>query len=67
MLCWWIVVFQAQVLAHKVKVFERPSQNDSMVIKFLPRAESQLGLYEAADKLIGKTVYVNYPHLLEAR
>lgn len=46
----------------KVKVFEQPSRGDNMIIKIIH------GEYETdlLKNLLGSTVYVGWPHMVEA-
>ncbi|XP_076757496.1 5'-3' exoribonuclease pacman isoform X1 [Xylocopa sonorina] len=48
----------------EVKVFQRPSFRESMILHITP--SSKTSLTTIATKLLGKTVYVNWPHLKEA-
>ncbi|XP_014211300.1 5'-3' exoribonuclease 1-like isoform X2 [Copidosoma floridanum] len=48
----------------KVKVFEQPSRRENMILKVLPRTTPPLE--DLANNWIGKTVYVCWPHLVEA-
>lgn len=49
----------------KVKVFEQPSRGDNMIIKIIPNEKF------ASDSIpadcLGETVYVGWPHLVEAK
>ncbi|CAN7986192.1 unnamed protein product [Ixodes hexagonus] len=47
-----------------VKVFQSISKNESMVLTLTETRDKTLK--EVADDLLGKSVYVNWPHLLEA-
>ncbi|XP_029050758.1 5'-3' exoribonuclease 1 [Osmia bicornis bicornis] len=49
----------------KVKVFQRQSTKDSMILHITPPAE--LDLTKIASELLGKTVFVNWPHITEAQ
>lgn len=49
----------------KVKVFQRQSLKDSMILHIIPPPE--LNLTKIASELLGKTVFVNWPHMTEAR
>ncbi|KAL1453826.1 hypothetical protein WDU94_010137 [Cyamophila willieti] len=49
----------------KVKVFQQPSRNENMVIELekIPAPD----LKKVADQILGKNIYLNYPHLIEIR
>ncbi|XP_071874436.1 5'-3' exoribonuclease pacman isoform X1 [Bombus fervidus] len=47
----------------KVKVFQRQSRRESMILHIKP--QSNIDLTTIGSKLLGKTVYVNWPHLKE--
>ncbi|KAK4879546.1 hypothetical protein RN001_007692 [Aquatica leii] len=49
----------------KVKVFEQPSRSDSMILSIV-QEENQPTLDAIAKEILGKTVYVGWPHLQEA-
>ncbi|XP_003702478.2 5'-3' exoribonuclease pacman [Megachile rotundata] len=49
----------------KVKVFQRQSLRESMILHLTP--PSELDLTTIASELLGKTVFVNWPHLTEAQ
>ncbi|KZC09221.1 5'-3' exoribonuclease 1 [Dufourea novaeangliae] len=49
----------------KVKVFEKPSFRDNMILHLRPQPEEDLTT--VAEELIGKTVFVGWPHLTEAQ
>jgi len=59
------IPFTAELKASKVKVFESPSQGLNMVLTILPQGEPQIS--EVASDLLGKSIFVNWPHLIEAR
>ncbi|GLV41654.1 pacman [Carabus blaptoides fortunei] len=50
----------------KVKVFDTPSQNENMIVKIVA-SEEQVDIEALARKLLGKTVHVSWPHLIEAQ
>lgn len=61
--------YTGEIKSIRVKVFDVPSNNVSMVVRLDKPAESQLGLEalrSVADGLIGRVVYVGWPHLGEA-
>ncbi|XP_014226840.1 5'-3' exoribonuclease 1 isoform X1 [Trichogramma pretiosum] len=49
----------------KVKVFEQPSRRENMILRVLPKKEIPL-LNDIAQKYLGKTVFIGWPHLVEA-
>ncbi|KAF2885186.1 hypothetical protein ILUMI_20983 [Ignelater luminosus] len=53
----------------RVKVFEQPSKGENMILRIIDDEEvddDQEELDEKAKKLLGKTVHVGWPHLIEA-
>lgn len=46
-----------------VKVFQANSKNESIVLKLKDRPDLNVDLNELAQRLIGKEIYVNWPHL----
>lgn len=50
----------------RIKVFEQPSRNESMVIK-IQEPEEIVELKTLATNLLGKEVFVGWPHLREAK
>lgn len=65
MTCNYIICFQATLKNSKVKVFESPSQGDSMILTLSPQNHPDVN--KMALQLLGKNVFVNWPHLFEAR
>ncbi|XP_067006470.2 5'-3' exoribonuclease 1 [Anabrus simplex] len=49
----------------KVKVFEEPSRGDNMILRIVNQDKPDLK--EIAQQLLGKTIFVDWPHLLEAK
>ncbi|XP_076236219.1 5'-3' exoribonuclease pacman [Calliopsis andreniformis] len=49
----------------RVKVFERPTWKDSMILHITPPPPSDLA--SLASELLGKRIFVNWPHLVEAQ
>lgn len=49
----------------KVKVFDQPSQNENMIITIV-QENKESDLQKLANDLIGKSVFVAWPHLTEA-
>lgn len=50
----------------RVTVFDQPSRNESMIIKINDINENK-SPEKLAETLIGKTVYINWPFLTEAK
>lgn len=50
----------------RIKVFQQPSRNESMIVK-IDEIQPELSITELADKYIGQEVYIGWPHLREAR
>lgn len=50
----------------RVRVFDQPSRSDNMVIKVIPQ-EDEIQTAEFAKNLIGKEIFINWPHLTEAK
>lgn len=50
----------------KIKVFQQPTRNESMVIR-IDETPAELSIQEFADHFLGKEVYVGWPHLREAK
>lgn len=48
----------------KVKVFEQPSRGENMIITVFPKEAP--GVQKLAAELLGKIVFIKWPHLLEA-
>ncbi|GFG29513.1 hypothetical protein Cfor_05064, partial [Coptotermes formosanus] len=49
----------------KVKVFEQPSQGNNMILKIVDQGKPDIK--EVASELLGHSIYVGWPHLLEAK
>lgn len=58
-------VWQAKLKKAKVKVFESPSQGDNMILHITP--EEPPGVADVASQLLGNNIYVNWPHMFEAK
>lgn len=56
----------AKLMAQRVKVFEQPSRNESMIIH-IDEDRVELSIEELADKYLDKDVYIGWPHLREAK
>lgn len=50
----------------RVRVFDQPGRNDNMVIKIIPK-EAEIPTIELAKNLIGMEIFINWPHLTEAK
>lgn len=51
----------------RVRVFEQPSRNDNMILKILFDKNHDVDLPDIVGQLLGKEVFVSWPHLGEAR
>ncbi|XP_021920765.1 5'-3' exoribonuclease 1 isoform X2 [Zootermopsis nevadensis] len=49
----------------KVKVFEQPSQGTNMILQIVDQGKPDIK--EVATELLGHTIYVGWPHLVEAK
>lgn len=56
----------AKLRMERVKVFEQPSRNESMIIQ-IDEVTPDLSTEELAEKYLGKEVYIGWPHLREAK
>ncbi|XP_046669351.1 5'-3' exoribonuclease 1 isoform X2 [Homalodisca vitripennis] len=59
------IPFKAELRKAKVKVFESASQGDNMILSILPQGHPDVK--EVASQLLDKSIYVNWPHMFEAR
>ncbi|XP_061694188.1 5'-3' exoribonuclease 1 isoform X2 [Syngnathoides biaculeatus] len=50
-----------------VMVFQQSSRGENMILEILPTLEKQLLCDDVAEQVLGKSVFVNWPHLEEAR
>lgn len=57
--------YSAQLMKAKVRVFDSPSQNENMVISIM-ESEEKVDIEDLARKVLGNSVYVAWPHLVEA-
>lgn len=61
-----IPILQFELRHDRVKVFEQPSRNQSMVL--LPRRrEAQDELNSVAAQHLGQVVHIGWPHLIKAK
>lgn len=58
-------LLQADIRPAKVKVFDFPSLADCITMTILP--QKHLDVSEVAVELLGKSVFVNWPHMYEAK
>uniref|UniRef100_H2ZAS5 5'-3' exoribonuclease 1 n=2 Tax=Chordata TaxID=7711 RepID=H2ZAS5_CIOSA len=49
-----------------VKVFQAPSRNENMILRILPPTNGDF-LETIGERLLGQSVYVNWPHMEEAK
>ncbi|CAH2107035.1 unnamed protein product [Euphydryas editha] len=59
--------YKASLKACKVKVFDQPSRNSSMIVEIIPTESTDPPLEEIAQKLLGKVIWVGWPHLTQAK
>ncbi|XP_026681598.1 5'-3' exoribonuclease 1 isoform X1 [Diaphorina citri] len=59
------VQFTHKIENAKVKVFQQPSRNESIII--VQDKVQVPSLKQVADQILGKTIFINYPHLIEIR
>ncbi|KAF7692283.1 hypothetical protein HF521_009893 [Silurus meridionalis] len=50
-----------------VVVFQQSSRGENMMLEILPSQQEELVLEDVASLVLGKSVFVNWPHLEEAR
>ncbi|KAJ8926751.1 hypothetical protein NQ314_020868 [Rhamnusium bicolor] len=60
-----MVLLAAELRKAKIKVFESPSRNENMIITVIPN-EKLAGELIPVD-LLGTSVFVSWPHLVEAK
>ncbi|KAL1116455.1 hypothetical protein AAG570_004928 [Ranatra chinensis] len=58
------IPFKAALRKEKVKVFEQPSRGENMILTLT--SFDQRDLREIAEDIVGKVVYVGWPHLTKA-
>ena len=60
--------YKSQLKSKNVKVFDQPSRGDNMIIMVQPdELEQAKPIEDVAKELLGKTVFVGWPHLIEAK
>ncbi|XP_075211430.1 5'-3' exoribonuclease pacman isoform X2 [Lycorma delicatula] len=59
--------FTAKLKKAKVKVFDNASRGDNMILKLKENSDLTGDLTEISEKLLDKVVFVNWPHLQEAK
>lgn len=59
--------YESHLEKAKVKVFDQPSQNENMIITLKPPEDQETDVHKLAEQMIGKSVYVGWPHLTEAK
>uniref|UniRef100_A0A8C9ZDM8 5'-3' exoribonuclease 1 n=1 Tax=Sander lucioperca TaxID=283035 RepID=A0A8C9ZDM8_SANLU len=50
-----------------VVVFQQSSRGENMMLEILPSQDAEAGCDDVAAQVLGKSVFVNWPHLEEAR
>lgn len=61
------LTFKTQLKNQSVKVFDQPSRGESMIVCVDPGEDTLKSLDELVPLLLGKTVHVGWPHLIEAK
>ncbi|CAG4976578.1 unnamed protein product [Colias eurytheme] len=59
--------YETQLKKCKVKVFDQPSRNENMIVKILPEEDTNPPIEEVANNLLGKVIWVGWPHLTRAK
>lgn len=59
------ILFQSTICKADVKVFEFVAREESLILSFEEQEEEENGL-SIAKRVLGKTVWVNWPHLESA-
>ncbi|KAL4710442.1 hypothetical protein ACJJTC_008844 [Scirpophaga incertulas] len=59
--------YQTQLKKCKVKVFDSPSRNENMIINIVKDPDFDERLEEVAKQYLGKTIWVGWPHLAQAK
>ena len=58
---------QTSLKKGKVKVFDQPSRNDNMIVEIIRETEKEESLEKAANEMLGKIIWVGWPHLTRAK
>lgn len=59
--------YTSKLKNQNVKVFDQPSRGESMIIKVEHGENDEKPINEVSKQLMGKTIFVGWPHLIEAR
>ncbi|XP_063890311.1 5'-3' exoribonuclease 1 isoform X1 [Helicoverpa armigera] len=59
--------YQTSFKKGKVKVFDQPSRNENMIVEIIRDTEQQDSLEKVAQELLGRTIWVGWPHLTRAK
>uniref|UniRef100_A0A2A4JDB6 5'-3' exoribonuclease 1 n=1 Tax=Heliothis virescens TaxID=7102 RepID=A0A2A4JDB6_HELVI len=59
--------YQTSLKKGKVKVFDQPSRNDNMIVEIIRDTEQQESLDQVAQDLLGRVIWVGWPHLTRAK
>ncbi|CAG9784859.1 unnamed protein product [Diatraea saccharalis] len=59
--------YQASLKKSKVKVFDQPSRNESMIIQIIRDPNRDERLEAVAKDFLGRTIWVGWPHLTRAK
>ncbi|XP_068630377.1 5'-3' exoribonuclease 1 [Battus philenor] len=58
--------YQTKLLKRQVKVFDTPSRNENMIVEII-REKEEPSVEEVARQLLGKVIWVGWPHLVKAK
>ncbi|XP_072940485.1 5'-3' exoribonuclease 1 [Epargyreus clarus] len=59
--------YKTSIKKCRVKVFDQPSRNESMIVELLPEKDTNPKLETIAQELLGKVIWVGWPHLTRAK
>lgn len=59
--------YSSTLQSKNVKVFDQPSRGENMIIKIDQLDDLETSTQEIAKELLNKTVFVGWPHLIEAK
>lgn len=60
-----LIILQASLCKGKVAVFDQPSREDNMMLNIVNQGKPSPK--EVAKHLLGESIYVAWPHLIEAK
>ncbi|CAH0728977.1 unnamed protein product, partial [Brenthis ino] len=59
--------YRTSIKKCKVKVFDQPSRNENMIVEIIPTESVDPPLEELARQLLGRVIWVSWPHLTRAK